>query len=240
MFSLLIPTAKRESARDMGFPTFRTNEFPHHKKQYRESLVIRWGNSCLFETNDGKTREFKNVANPSSAIALNCDKYRARRTFAKVVNTPKDFKSLVPRGEYAVVRPESHAAGSGFQVVEGPFVVPAWHYASEFVKTDKEYRVWFADGKTFAGQRVALHGESNKMPCRSNWGYSYRDVPAKLHADTLLAAAEIGLTFGAADVLIKGSKYYFLELNSAPSVDAPSVCRFFKEAIQGYAARLGF
>lgn len=240
MFTLLIPTAKRESARDMGFPTFRTNEFPNHKKQYRESLVIRWGNSCLFETPDGHTREFKNVANPSAAISLNCDKYRARRTFAKVVNTPEDYRTEVPRNKYAVVRPETHSAGSGFQIVKGPFSVPVWHYASEFIKTDKEYRVWFADGKTFAGQRVALNGESEEMPCRSGWGYSYRNVPAKLHTDTLLAAAKIGLTFGAADVLIKGSKYYFLELNSAPSVDAPSVCRFFRENILGYARSKGF
>lgn len=240
MFSLIIPTAKRESARDMGFPTFRTNQFPNHKREFRESLVIRWGNSHLFETPSGSIREFKYVANPSEAIHLNCDKYRARRTFAEVVNTPEDFTSGVPKGKYAVVRPESHAAGSGFKIVKGPFIVPDWHYASEFVETDTEYRIWFANGKTFVGKRVALNGESEKMACRSTWGYSYRDVPNKLHKDTLAAAKAINLIFGAADVLIKRNKYYFLELNSSPSVDAPSVCRFFRENILKYAQSRGF
>lgn len=236
----LAVTDDEATAKTLGFPTITREGFEGHPEDFNKSLVIRWGNSRRYYNRRGVRQEFKNVANPSVAIRLNCMKQEARATFSEVVNVPKKYENTVPRGKMAVVRPLSHEAGIDFQIVTGPYVIPWGYYTSEFVETDTEYRVWFAHDRTFAGQRVPIHGESRVRPCRSKWAYSYRDVPAKLHKDTLAAAKAIGLNFGAADVLIKGGKYYFLELNSGVSVDAPTPRRFFQEAIEAYAASRGF
>jgi len=240
---LLTIKSELESAKSLGFPTSVRGDFTGQgmaPEDFDKKLVVRWGNSALFYNRNGRLQEFKNVANPSKAICLNCSKLEARETFGKVVNIPKMYKGTVPAGKVAVVRPFSHAAGSDFKVVTGPFEIPYGCYASEFIETDTEYRVWFAHGRTFAGQRVPLNGESKDKPCRSNWGYSYREVTYKLHTDTLAAAKAIGLTFGAADLLIKGGRNYFLELNSAPSIDAPTPRRFYQEALKAYAIEKGF
>jgi glutathione synthase/RimK-type ligase-like ATP-grasp enzyme len=52
-----------------------------------------------------------------------------------------------------------------------------------------------------------------------------------LRDQTLKAAKQIGLHCGAADIIIKGKKNYFLELNSAPSIDTNTLERFYRDGI---------
>jgi glutathione synthase/RimK-type ligase-like ATP-grasp enzyme len=224
--------SEHESAKRLGFPTSMNLENVTAKK-HKDDIIIRWGRSCLVYEDERyiRTGEFTNVLNPSEAIRRNCNKRTARDLMSEVVTTPKTFRGSVPAGITAVLRPLEHAAGRDFIIKKGPYAFDSGWYATEFLKTDEEYRVWFCGGATFYAKRVALHGEdeNNDYPCRSNWGYSYRDdVPLSLHRDTLAAAQAIGLEFGAADVLKYNGRYYFLELNSAPSIDTHTLERFFK------------
>jgi glutathione synthase/RimK-type ligase-like ATP-grasp enzyme len=105
-------------------------------------------------------------------------------------------------------------------------------YATEFIKTDVEYRVWFCGDRTMFAKRFALkHNTVEEFNCRSQWGYSgiTTHVPEKLHIDTLKAASVVDLDFGAADVLYQNGKYYFLELNSAPTIDTPMIANFYRK-----------
>lgn len=229
---LLTCKAEVESARNLGFDT-SNRAADLYADDFKDKVVIRWGNSRLSYNNSTSLRptEFKNVINRADAIYLNCTKPKARRLMAQVVNTPKEFRTTVPAGVTVVLRPLEHSAGSDFFIKKGPYAVPSGWYATEFLKTNEEYRVWFCGDATFWAKRVALNGEDkgNEFPCRSKWGYSYRDeVPHSLHEDTFKAAKAIGLEFGAADVLKYDGKFYFLELNSAPSIDTNTLKNFFK------------
>lgn len=213
----------------LGFPVYNYKTFP--LKEYNNSIVVRWGNSTLLDV-----RDFKNVINPSAAIAQNCRKLFARKKLGEVVNTPKLYETKVPKGVTAVVRPYEHEAGNDFQIKQGPFELDYGWYASEFIKTDTEFRVWFANGKTIGGIRKPWKDQTiTEFPCRSKWAYEYAKVPLKLAEDTIKAANKIGLVTGAADVLVKDNKYYFLELNSAPAIDTCTIERFYRENIIRYA-----
>lgn len=221
-----------ESAKRLGFSTSTILDGVVADK-HENDVVIRWGRSdnIYKDKTYNEMGDFTNVLNPASAIARNCNKGRARELMSKVVTTPKVYKREVPSGVTAVLRPLEHSSGRDFIIKKGPYVFNTSWYATEFLETDEEYRVWFCGESTFYAQRVALNGEDvgNKFPCRSNWGYSYRNyVPESLHDDTLAAAKAIGLEFGAADVLKYNGKFYFLELNSAPSIDTNTLERFFK------------
>ena len=129
-----------------------------------------------------------------------------------------------------------HSAGAGFSVKEGPFDVIPETYATRYLDVTSsggEYRVWFCGNRTIAGKRVKMEcNENEKYPCRSKWGYSFCDGISKdLRNQTLLAAKKIGLEFGAADVLYYKGKWYFLELNSAPSIDHRIVREFYQSAL---------
>lgn len=196
-------------------------------------VVVRWGNSRL---KGGPAlgvppAEFTHVINPSAAIQLNCQKHLALEAMAEVVRTPRMYKRVVPRRTLVVVRPYAHEAGEGFSVQRGPIRIAPNHYATEFVHSKTEYRVWFCGDRTLCAQRVPFRvtdGQGERYQCRSEWGYRFRRTPHALHHATLRAAARIGLECGAADVMYKDRKYWFLELNTAPSVDHLRIRRFYQ------------
>lgn len=234
MVTILTIESELESAKSLGYPTVLECD------SRTTDTVIRWGNSAM---PDG--REFTKVVNTSKAIRLNCHKLRALEKMSEVVNTPKIYKQKVPSKKLALLRPFNHTGGEDFRVVTGPKDVPPEYYGTDWIKTKTEYRVWFAWDHTLCAKRVRVlpDGPDGKgwkndtspepeFPCRSEWGYKFMDyVPNPLHADTIKAARLIGLDTGAADVLIRGEKYIFLELNSAPTVDVDRLRRFYQNAI---------
>jgi len=231
-----------ESATRLGFST--SSYLEDYVEKYDSDVVIRWGNSRWMSsrTSQGRYVDFKNVINPAKIIRQNCCKAEATKLMAQVVNVPTLWEKKVPTGVLAVVRPHEHSAGSGFSVQKGPFDVQKGTYATRYLDVTKEggeYRVWFCGNRTMAGRRVKMScNEEQKFPCRSKWGYSFCDGISKdLRNQTLLAAKKIGLEFGAADVLFHKGKWYFLELNSAPSVDHRVVREFYQAAMMVLIAK---
>lgn len=217
-----------DSAKHLGLPTY-TSPYSISCTNHK-TICIRWGNSEHWH--DG---EFPKVINPQKAIRLNCLKEQALAEMSKVVTTPKLYASgdRVPKGKTAVLRPCQHSGGEGFSIVNGPFDIPEDYYCTSFIASNFEFRVWFAGQATMFARRMPMQGQGGeKYPCRSNWGYrfaGYLETPSSLHNDVLKAAKAIGLEVGAADIILSGSRFYFLELNSAPSIDHSRLEAFFKE-----------
>ena len=227
--------SEAESARRLGYPTHTW--LGDYANKYDDDIIIRWGNSSnLYCSTGSRSAEFKQVLNPASAIRQNCRKHESVKLMAQVVNVPTLYEIAVPKGVLAVIRPTEHAAGNGFSVQEGPLKIERGTYGTRYLDVTKsggEYRVWFCGDKTMCGRRVKMEcNEEQKYPCRSNWGYEFCDsISPALHHQTLMAAKKIGLDVGAADVLFYKRKWYFLELNSAASVDHRVVREFYQTAL---------
>jgi hypothetical protein len=230
MIRVLTIASEEYSALKLGFETMVYANHP--VDYYDDDLVIRWGNSSPIRDSKGRTKDFKHVINTQKSIQLNCNKAVSLRFLSKVVSTPKLYKLRVPKENVVVVRPRFHSNGEGFDVVSGPFKLNCWkEYAVQFLQTEIEYRVWFANNHTLCARRVTSQTPISNHPCRSDWGYKFCPTPVILHNKTLAAAAAIGLMTGAADVLRYKNEYYFLELNSAPTIDAKKILQFFQENI---------
>lgn len=190
-----------------------------------QDVLIRWGHSY--------GNDIKNTLNRAEAISQNCEKHESISIMNDVVKTPKIYMGRIPEGRRAVVRSYHHAEGSDFQVKTGPFRLAPGQFGAQFIDTPTEYRFWFCGDRVMTGRRVPILPEHNG-PCRSKWGYEFESTTAMQKRQTFAAAKAIGLDFGAADVLWsdRDDCYYFLELNSAPSLDTPTVLSFFTTGIK--------
>lgn len=211
----------------------------------RGSTVIRWGNGL-----DPDTAGWAQVLNKASVMQISTDKPAALAALARVVATPKLYHQgdLLPRGARYVGRPASHAEGSDFNLIDlrgatrGVSVTD--DHATEYIEDTNEYRVWFVRNKYLLSRRVPLaaEGQSEDDTCRSKWGYqAIAEMFPKLKEEVTKARQAIPLDFGAIDVLWKEGdgtvahsvgKWYFLEFNSAPSLDTDRVLSFFKRELK--------
>jgi len=233
MIRILAPGFECESAKRLGFP-LQVYRFDKYVESFDNDIIIRWGQSYIHKTKNGISREFKNVLMPSVAITRNANKFSSSKLLAEVVPVPQLFEKKVPNGITAVVRSIEHAAGSNFEIKEGPIDLKSGQYASEFISTDTEVRVWFCGEETLCAKRVPMETNKNEDPrMRACWSYKfcYEKTPKKLHDDTLKAAEKLGLSWGAADILLTENGHYFLELNISPSIDTPRVERMFKTGL---------
>jgi hypothetical protein len=232
MIKVLTIGSELKSAKELGL--FCKTNFYDYVEDYDSDIMVRWGNSQLtYSCKSDIYRDFKNVVNPSKSIELNCSKNESIRKIAEVVTTPTIFDGFIPENKLGVIRPYHHTGGKDFRVVKGPFKINPAHYSTEFINTKHEFRVWFCGKETLIARRSTQNKKrlTEVYPIRSNWPYLFvSSKRPKLREQTLLAANKIGLECGAADVLSDEEKgiYYFLELNSAPTLDSQKVIDFFK------------
>lgn len=232
MLRVLTTQGNTQSAHKLGYPLY-TDSSQILSDMRNSDVMIRWGHSG--------GQDYSMVLNNAESIAENCNKLVSKQTLAGAVQTPAIYTSRIPRGVKAVMRPLEHSQGSDFELVDGPYTIPGGHYASKFISTPKEFRVWFSGRYMLAGKRdpITAQGQAITDPCRSKWGYLFQEsVFPVLGAKTQLARQALGLDFGAADVLWseEDRTYYFLELNTAPSLDHRKVLDFFKLYIPRTAA----
>src|ERR1035437_1657990 len=210
-------------------------------EDFRNDVIIRWGNHSLNVDRVGRHVDFRNVLNPAQAVLTNMNKPNAHDILARAVATPRMFRKYTPDRGLFVVRPCAHQEGNGFKVVEAKGqsirLQEGYQYATEFIRTGAEYRVWFIGNRTIRARRSRTDEQQReafpRFPCRSKWGYIFcNEVPTTLHNQTLAAARAMGLDCGAADVLYSNGTWYFLELNSAPSADLGILQRWMKESIR--------
>ncbi|MEK6884107.1 MAG: hypothetical protein AABY22_31045, partial [Nanoarchaeota archaeon] len=61
MINILTIDSEFKSAQKLGFET--TCSFDKKAEEFDNDIIIRWGNSVLMPSNDGKEKDFKNVLN---------------------------------------------------------------------------------------------------------------------------------------------------------------------------------
>lgn len=232
MIKVLTIDSECNSAQKLGFETYVYNY--DRIEKYDNDIVIRWGNSSSFYDKDGKIKEFKNVLNKGENIRLNCEKNKSLKKISEVVKTPKIYYGNVPKNKLVVYRNVWHSNGDGFKVEKGPFKIKTKHYATQWIKTNKEYRVWYCKnngGQFIMARRVTYNKQrlKEKYPCRSKYCYIFfKKVPNNLKKQVKLAFDKLNLEFGATDILYKNGKYYFLETNTSPTIDSPEIENFYK------------
>jgi hypothetical protein len=241
MIRLLTYDGEKSSAVKLGFPV--AGDLSGYVEDYFRDVIVRWGQSRTLYNHYGMRAEFNKVLNKREAIRSNCLKHKSTLLLSRVVRTPHLYTTEIPWGVTAVVRPFEHIAGSGFQVEKGPFEIPSGFYATEMIKlndyNDMEVRVWFSGRHTLIGKR-ARSADRSEFPCRSEWGYEFKHVfDPELGPDTIRASKAIGLDCGAADIICRGGERFFLELNSAPSIDHWRIEDFFKSYIPVSAQEKG-
>ena len=229
MIVVLTRPENAKSAVKLGYPVFTDlSQIPSGSK------VIRWGNGL-----GADSRNWTHVLNKASVMELSTNKLAALQALKRTVLTPDIWEEgdEVPAGLKIVVRPNSHAEGSDFELVTTPrnYVVPDDRHATRFIEGTREYRVWFVHDKYLVAKRVprTSEGQTASDPCRSKWAYGpFVEIFPKLKEEMGKARMAIPLDFGAADVLWKdGEGWLFLEINSAPSLDTPTVLGHFQRAI---------
>ena len=152
MIKLLTIDSEHESARKLGYSTLLYCD--ETAECFDNNVVIRWGNGGYIVDKNGKDTDFKNVINRVESIKTNCTKNQALVKMSTVVKTPKIFLKTVPSKEVVVLRETSHSGGYGFQVVIGPKKIYSYQYATKFIRTKIEFRVWFCNGKTMTALRI--------------------------------------------------------------------------------------
>lgn len=219
-----------KSAVKLGLPVvMEASEIP------TDSDVIRWGTAS-----EPDKRGWRTVLNKRQTLELSINKVAALEALSAVVKIPKLYHQgdHMPAGSRYVMRPATHAEGSDFQVVGGgPCTAD---HATKLIEGCKEYRVWFVRGNYLVAKRIPRPSEGQTAGdlCRSKWGYSFAAMCfPKLAVEMGKARQAIPLDFGAVDVLWKDGSdgepgtYYFLEFNSAPSLDHDRVLEFFKREL---------
>lgn len=232
---ILTCNSELESAKKLGYENTVTI-LNGITDQYKTDLVVRWGNGAEYVNQFGSASEFPNAITNYKNIELNCSKHECSKKLSEVVLTPKLWTKNIPRGKLAVYRPTAHASGKDFKVVKGSFNIEPNHYATEFIKSDREIRVWYCNGKTMAARRVTKNQKrlSEEFKCRSLWSYKiWKKTPKHLHKKAIKAANHLGFKYGAFDIIIsKDNKYYFLENNTAPSLDHSKIIKFYQRGLK--------
>ncbi len=229
---LVLTTGSEEkSARRLGF---ETHIYWPYNYDLKNTCVIRWGNGYqnapILDPIFSETDDFDCVLNKQKSIELNVNKPEALKILNKVVPTPIIYKSKIPSRKYAILRTKQHSSGQNFQVVKGPLPIPAGHYATSLIRTNKEVRIFLCGNKTMMCSREKAKKNDSDI-CRSNYAYvRFRKVPVRLHRMAIRAAKALQLDLGAFDVLVKKRKYYFLEFNSAVTCEKKAT-DFYKQNI---------
>jgi glutathione synthase/RimK-type ligase-like ATP-grasp enzyme len=194
----------------------------------KPTWAIRWGTSTRID------RETK-VLNKSSAIKETLDKASFRKKAADAGLAPKIWMTKEELGAYdgpltaVIVRPRKHSRSENLFLCKTPAEldeainrIGGEYYISEYIEKEAEYRVFVVSG------RVVMVFE--KKPRNRNdvsWGcveegalkvMRWSQWPMHVVENAVKAFNLTSLDFGAADIMVKDGKAYFLEFNTAPEV----------------------
>lgn len=180
------------------------------------------------------------VLNPIEAIRAASGKMGALKKLdaANVLTVPTFKATTEVRPVYA--RKFIHHGGTDIVVVhKGENVPPTADFCTAFVPSTGEYRVHVLKDRIVHAQRkrlpedTAVDKEEKDFPIRNHlrgWkfiSYEPKDLDSLLYTTAVMAVATLGLDFGAVDILYgKDKKYYVLEVNTAPGLEAISLAKW--------------
>lgn len=225
---------------EFGHNTFHiTNQYPELKVVKKGELpptpdwVIRWGNQA-------KIANGPKIINKKSAIKETCNKGVFRKKAADKGLAPRTWLSIdtflawcndegADQAVSVIVRPHFHSRSEDLyfckskkELDDAIAKVGPDYYISEYIKKDREVRVFVANG------RVMIVAEKKPKDKKLvTWGcveegildYTFWE---DWEEDIIRVAIESfnlsKLDFAAVDIMVKNGKAYFLECNTAPEV----------------------
>lgn len=232
MIKVFTISSEEQSARKLGFETFTHVE--GYTEDQDKNICIRWGNSGRTYSKDGSVKDFKNVLNKAESIRTNCVKDKALALLSKVVSVPTLFRAgdLVTKGCDIIYRPIEHTAGNNFRLIKGGnFRIESGMYGKEYIENNKEWRVFFAGNQVMGCLRYK-HKESLDSICKSLWSYDFLRMPESLKEECHKAKEVLNLDFGCWDIIEKNKKYFWLEGNTACTIDHSAILKFFKSGLE--------
>lgn len=203
--------------------------------------VFRWGSTATIP-GQGK------VINSAKAIHWAFDKKNSRKEMADAGLAPKTwtyFGDFLDQNSYGdmgstgsvIVRPASHKRSENLFYCETPRQIfenihyrscmNEGYYISEYIKKDRELRVWIVSGRVIAVcEKLPIMKEAISWGCVTQGTFKYipwDEWPLFATQTALEAFSLSGLDFGAVDVMIASAglpepKAYVLEINTAPEV----------------------
>lgn len=201
-------------------------------------LVINWGNgSCPYP-----------CLNVPNAVIQGSNKVR----FSQILNGVEGVQ-IVPfttskdeakKWKLVVVRHLTRASGGkGIQLVNPKEEeIPNAPLYQKYVKKKSEFRIHVFQGRVIHIQQKRRRNdiENPNWKVRNHENgfvfsiYDVDPVPQSVHDMCVKAAQQLGLDFGAFDVLWNAheNKYYLLEVNTAPGLEGTTLDRY-SDAIKG-------
>jgi len=223
---------------ELGFNTFFIkNELPGleiiTKEQAlptltKDDTVIRWGTGRHVPNGPKIVNKSKHMAETSNKGMFRkkvADNGLAMPTWIDLKSYVRDFKEWTD----LIVRPLIHQRsehvhhvtsiselGAAVDTIGNEF------YISEYIKKDKEYRVFIAQGRPFiVVEKNPPDKEAVTWGCVEAGTFEY--IPWDEWPEEVVRVATesfllSGLDFAAVDIIYKDGKAYFLECNTAPEI----------------------
>jgi glutathione synthase/RimK-type ligase-like ATP-grasp enzyme len=210
----------------------------HEPITYDEpTMFIRWG--CTASMGGVVEGDNITVLNKTHSISKVNDKRGFRVNMLASGNAEHVPTTWLTRASYgdagepvAILRPRFHAQGRNLlrvdsaetlqTMIEQPAFADGW-YLSEFIDKQKEYRVYFVNGRVASVAEKIPH-DRNQLAWNVAQGGEFRVVRwDDYHMPSIRAAYAAhqvsGLDFSGVDVMVDADgKAYVLEVNSAPSL----------------------
>lgn len=232
-----------EGARDLAI-AMKAKRIKHEGSKFNGGgVVINWGSSRMPTWRDTR------IMNPPEKVAVASCKttaFQAMRTARCVPFTTNRDEAVAWQNDGATVvcRALTRASGAeGMTLCEPGVDIPTVPLYTKYVPKMDEYRVHVFGGEVILVQRKALK-EGVQNP---NWkvrnlenGFIFQrnnlEPPADVLTQALAAINDLGLDFGAVDVIWNDRRQeaYVLEVNTAPGLGGSTVDDYanaFKKAI---------
>lgn len=216
----------------------------HNRSRYTPSpadLIINWGVRDYNLSLPALNTNARNATN--KLIALTMMQARNKLRFTTDMEKAKQFKLC-----YCRLNLHSYGGGGIVLATSPAEVVPAPLYTKGITKVAGEYRVHVFKGQVIdfskkmrmSNERLEVEGITHNPHIRNHangyvFGRDGVDLPEKVALSALNAVEDLGLDFGAADVVLSGysNNAFCLEVNTAPGMEGTTVQRY-ADAIEGY------
>ncbi len=202
-------------------------------------VVIRWGTTSSIPSVPGQV-----VLNKADAIHTVYDKRGFRKAMADKGLAPKtwvDFADLLddddtpidPMVQVMIVRPDHHIRSLDLNVCSSLSDVYRAtkkydkYYISEYIKKDKEFRIFCAGGRVIAVvEKIPTNKDDVSWGCVDQGEFKYipwTEWPLYALEVAVQAFQMSGLDFGAVDLVsqstgLSSPRAYVLEINTAPEL----------------------
>ena len=212
---------------------------------YVKSVILNWGSS------KPKRKLAGQIVNSFPAVSVAGNKLETFKALSGYVPLPDWTEERVDAlwwldgGHSVVCRTVlTGHSGAGIKIASKEEDVVNAPLYTKYIKKKDEYRLHVFRDNVFFVQRKAR--KKDVPDDQVNWqirnhgnGFIFAhegvDVPAKVKDDAIMAVKQLGLDFGAVDV-VRGTdgKFYTLEVNTAPGLEGTTLQKYvevFKEFV---------